>query len=1126
MGGKHTSTSDPKLNSISVQSSTLGLPLSIGAGRNRMKCNLIWYNAFTATPHTTEQSGGKGLGGGSSNTTYTYTASIMMALGEGPITGIRTVYRDKSVYTSLAAAGLSLATGTPGQAVWSYLTSLYPAQARAYSRISYVYASGYPLSDSATLANHSFEADWPIQMSGLADADPKDWLTAFFTNTQWGLPGWGSGLLGDWSEWSTYCRANNLLVSPLLESQVQASAHVTEITDITNSAAFWSEGLLKVRPYGDRAATGNGVTYTPNLTPCYDLTEDDFIEGDNAPVTVEIIDQSDAYNISQVEFLDRNSQYDVGIATAFDDANIDLYGPRKADPVTWHSICDAGIAQNAAQLLNQRSLYKRLQYSFTLPWNFILLEPMDLVTITTISDELNLNRQLVRILQIDESETDDTLAFVAEHVDIGTASAPTYAAHPSLGFSPNDSVAPGSVSAPFLFLAPANLAGLNAEIWLAAASTSATWGGCEVWISGDNVAYSRVGRVQGPARYGTLTAALPSHADPDTVNTLAVDLSTSLGTLSGTTASGMAAGATLAIVDGEVIAYQNATLTSANHYSLAPLARGQRGTAPAAHASGAKFARLDDAIFKFGYDQAVIGDTIYVKLPSFNIFGGALQDISTVATYTIAVPNAASRFQAALADITAITSDTILSRGEKPAANRDYQNALLDLAALDTRYTDLGAPTDLTTVKGDADTAVAALTTYLTGLSPSWTDATVDTPIVAATFLAKFTNVYTKLSVFRAAITGRTGSTQKAIYLRQLAPPSTPTGATPSGWGTTIPDGTATLWQSVGYFDAGGSLLGVWSTPRAISTNAPAGDYNSGTTYYLTNNVQFSGGTYFALQNNFSGHAPSGTASANAYWGVASAPGATGAPATAPGAFSPSPINLTSGAAINLRTLADAAGYTGYSNATITFNVPNGVIARGLSGGGIAIDTGSWPTGSYTIALTLVVQSGGIVDGGGGNGGSASYGPGGAGGDAIYCRVPLTITINSGGIVRGGGGGGASGSGETVSTGNVSYGDPFYGGGGGGGGAPNGLAGFGEQSDSAASGADGNAGTTSGGGTGGAGGHPTFGGGGGTNGANGGTFATAGGSSSTTGGPAGYAVRKNGNTVTVSNSGTMTGTAA
>jgi hypothetical protein len=998
MGGKSTSTTSPKLNGLQVQSSTLGLPLSLGWGRGRMKCNLIWYGAFTAIAHTTKTGGGKGLGGGSKNTTYTYTASIMMGICEGGasgIQGIRTIYKDTAVLTSLSAAGLSLATGTPTQPVWSYLTSKIPAQAIPYSGIAYVYAQDYDLADSATLSNHSFEIDFGLQLSGApnGDADPKDIITDFLTNPAYGVPMWGSGLIGDLSDYSLYCRANNLLLSPVLESQSGAASIIEEWLTATNSAAFWSEGMIKIRPYGDAAATGNSATWTPNLTPAYDLTEDDLVVDDSGnAVSIEIVDQSDAYNIVQFEFLDRTQQYNVGIATAQDLDNIVTFGRRKQDPTTVHCICDPDIARKAVQLYGQRVLYTREKYTFKLPWNFALLEPTDLVTLTTTTDSLLLDRVLVRITEIAE-DADDLLTVAAEGVPVGMASAALYASHSgSHGYKPNTEVAPGSVSAPWLFIAPPNLAGLDAEIWLAAASTSATWGGCQVWVSTDNSNYSMIGTIDGPARYGTLSASLAAGSDPDSANTLAVDLSISLGQLDSVSATDRDAGATLCMVGDEVVAFQTATLTSANRYNLTQLRRGQRGTTSGTHASGTNVARIDDAIFKFSYDVSNVGDTIYVKLPSFNIYGRGLQDLASATAYSIAISSAPGR-----------------------AAYRDIK------------------------------------------------------------------------------------------FMRAYAQPSTPTGDSPSGWYDGIPAGTATIWSSTALKTASGTLLGVWTAPQSLSGLTPRGDYDNSATYYLNNSVGYGGGSYVATQNGFSGHPPSGTAQANAYWDILAAPGDAGTPATPPGAFTAT-ISVPSGSAVNLRTLADAAGYTGNSNATITFNVPSGVTVTGLASGGIGIDTGSWPTTSYTIALTLVVQNGGSVSGGGGNGGTGGGG-GRSGGDAIYVRVPMTggITINAGGAVRGGGGGGGS---------NAMASPYKIGTGGGGGGAPNGQGGAGSEGyiTTGDDGQDYSAG--------GAGGSPGGGAGGG--------YATAGSASGqgVPGGAAGYAVRKNGNTVTVTNSGTMTGTAA
>ncbi|MBK8198176.1 MAG: RHS repeat protein [Acidobacteria bacterium] len=229
-------------------------------------------------------------------------------------------------------------------------------------------------------------------------------------------------------------------------------------------------------------------------------------------------------------------------------------------------------------------------------------------------------------------------------------------------------------------------------------------------------------------------------------------------------------------------------------------------------------------------------------------------------------------------------------------------------------------------------------------------------------------------------------------------------------------------------------------------------------------------------------------------------------------------IQVTGTGPVNLRSLANAAGYNGTQDANVVFEVGNGVTITG-AGGGIAVDTGTWPGSPYTITLSLVVKTGGILRGGGGSGGAGGTpGNGSAGGDAVYCRHPITITIQSGAQVRGGGGGGGGAS--SVEEG---FPEPEYRpGGGGGGGAPNGGGGAGDSGAGI-----GASGTTSGGGAGG------WGINGGVNGGAGGTYGVAGSNGQGwfspsapggTGGAAGYCIRKNGHSVPVTNNGTTSGT--
>lgn len=249
-------------------------------------------------------------------------------------------------------------------------------------------------------------------------------------------------------------------------------------------------------------------------------------------------------------------------------------------------------------------------------------------------------------------------------------------------------------------------------------------------------------------------------------------------------------------------------------------------------------------------------------------------------------------------------------------------------------------------------------------------------------------------------------------------------------------------------------------------------------------------------------------------------------------------IPITGTGPVNLRALADAAGYSGVQNANITFQVASGVTIMGApgtaaQGGGRGIDTGIWPSSNHVIALALQIS--GKVYGGGGGGGNGAFGApaslGTVGGDALYCQETLAVTVNAGGEFKTGGGGGGGG-GAWTSTFIDGEGQPettHYGGGRGGGGFPNGTGG---APGTTSGGGAGQAGPPCGVGTrvngnGGAGGGAASAGSAGTGPTgSGGTF---GGTTWFAWGPAGggqpgYAIRKNGKAVSVTNNGTIVGT--
>ncbi|HFA2475380.1 TPA: DUF1983 domain-containing protein, partial [Neisseria gonorrhoeae] len=319
---------------------------------------------------------------------------------------------------------------------------------------------------------------------------------------------------------------------------------------------------------------------------------------------------------------------------AKDQANIEQYGLRPKDAVRMHGICDAKVAQKVAQQLLQRALYVRNEYEFKLGWKYCLLEPMDIVTLTDAG--LGLNKTPVRITEIEE-DGEGVLSVKAEDCPAGVYTVSEYPTQPSSGYSADYNVSPGNAHVPVIFEAPLQLTGGEPQIWLATAG-GGMWGGAEVWVSADGDSYTRVGAVNRKARFGALTADLPDGAVFDRTNTLGVEISA--GQLTGGTEQDSRDLLTLCYVDGEFLAYADAELKGVGRYTLGNLTRGAYGSAVNAHAAGSRFARIDEALFKYAVPRNWIGRTVWVKLVSYNVFGGGIQDLAEVPAYSYTIEGA------------------------------------------------------------------------------------------------------------------------------------------------------------------------------------------------------------------------------------------------------------------------------------------------------------------------------------------------------------------------------------------------------------------------------------------------------------------------------------------------------
>lgn len=627
-GGSSAATSN-RFTSLQVQTSSAGVPIPLLWGTARLAPNLIWYGKFTSVP---DNSSGGGKGGGSSGT-YKYSCAVAMALCEGPAWTIGRVWADKND-TTLAKLNLTLFLGTGDQAA---MTSLYTAdtsEALAYRYTAYVASPSYDLGNSANLPNHNFELQSSFHGApNTMDANPADILVDFLTNPRYGV-GMPADFIGDLTSWRTYCTAMGFFMSPLQDTQEAATDILSRWAQLTNTAIYWDGGQLQARPYGDEAVTGNGVTWDPGETvvPQYDITVDDVMPGqDDDPIKVQRSDPMDAYNVGNMEYIDRANSYQSDTASYRDLAAIDMYGERVMDTVQGHEFKDANTAALSIKLILNRQLYVRNTFVFKLTARYALLEQGDVITLT--SARLKLDKTPVLITDRTDNAGDKTLSITAEEFPAGIGTA---TAHPSASGSTtplNTGVDPGDVSQVVITEPSPGLSGGVQQIWIGAAGGT-WWGGASVWVSLDDETYQRIGEIDGPCRVGVLADDLPATADPDTADTPRVTLATARVQLGSGNQADADGGRTLCLIGTEMVAYATATLTGTNTYRLGYVRRGLYGTSVTDHPAGTAFARLDERLFAYDLPSAYVGQRLYIKLTSFNIFQAAEYSLADVDAYT------------------------------------------------------------------------------------------------------------------------------------------------------------------------------------------------------------------------------------------------------------------------------------------------------------------------------------------------------------------------------------------------------------------------------------------------------------------------------------------------------------
>lgn len=612
--GKNTTTRADMIADFQINTASYGEVVPEILGTTRVSGNIIDYEDFTAHEHSSTTRTGKG-GGGSSHTeiTYTYTVAAAIALCEGPIAGVGKVWRDKEIYSYPSEKiELTLFNGEQGQAPWPYMLSKHPDKALPYSGLAYM-AGVVDLGERGSLPQYNFEIMGKLRDTGDGiDVNPADYIEHVLQSV-------GADVQIEGIEnYRAYCRAADILIStPPEQKSAKAQSIINDIAEITNSLVFWSTDRLKIVPLADKPIGD----WTPENQIQYDLTADDFIAGtDGQLILYKRKDTSEAYNEATVEFINRANSYEKETVSFEVVADVQKNGLKPASKKTAHYLYTKARAQYYAEQLAMKRLYSKTQYTFRLDWAFCTLEVGDLVTLT--DEACQLNKQIVVITAVNEA-ADGQLEFTAEGKPAGTYAPARYDVHENeRPFVDYNQEAP-SVNDVAIFQTVGDVGGNQVFIGVNAPSG---WGGCSVWLSDNDENYARVGSITQQARMGRTLTALSNTGD-------GVSVKLNQGSMKGGTHIDAERANTLSWIDGEALSYEGVQLQTDGSYKLTGLVRGQYATIPTDHASGARFIRIDEALYRHSYRKEDIGKTVYLKFTSMNLFGTNEQGLDEVQAY-------------------------------------------------------------------------------------------------------------------------------------------------------------------------------------------------------------------------------------------------------------------------------------------------------------------------------------------------------------------------------------------------------------------------------------------------------------------------------------------------------------
>lgn len=296
-----------------------------------------------------------------------------------------------------------------------------------------------------------------------------------------------------------------------------------------------------------------------------------------------------------VEYIDASRDYEIGSQRA---RRLASRGAKAATRIALPLVCSAARAKKVAEERLFSLWGERERVSAIATRSRLNLEPADVVEI---------GGRAVRITSTRLSEGALELRGVAAVLPPSSAAAPSGA---DGGYEGGSVAASRREAALYLMDLPL----LRAEddeagVYAAATCDAASgWGGASIWRSADGANFGRVAGLDTAATAGAAVTALADASAHYMDRGAGVKVQLARGELASCSEADLLNGANAAMLGGEILQFQTATLIEAGCYVLSDLLRGRRGTeaATAGHAIGDAFVLLTKGAV--GFIPALLSD--------------------------------------------------------------------------------------------------------------------------------------------------------------------------------------------------------------------------------------------------------------------------------------------------------------------------------------------------------------------------------------------------------------------------------------------------------------------------------------------------------------------------------------